>query len=65
MKVTTGPGMVKVLQPLAECDLSELTFMKTICTKISGVNDCRITRCGYTGEDGVEVRLFKFLVKIQ
>lgn len=50
-----GPGMTKVLQPLVDCDLSVLTFMKTINTKLCGVDGCRVTRCGYTGEDGVEI----------
>ena len=52
--------MTKVLQEVTDSDLSALTFMKTINTKICGINDCRITRCGYTGEDGVEVNISNF-----
>ncbi|XP_054721999.1 aminomethyltransferase, mitochondrial-like [Uloborus diversus] len=52
-----GPGMAKVLQPFVECNLSSLTFMTSIVTSVCGVDDCRITRCGYTGEDGVEISI--------
>lgn len=50
-----GPEMVKVLQPLIDTDFNALSFMKTVCTTICGVSECRISRCGYTGEDGVEI----------
>lgn len=55
--------MTKVLQPLTDCDLNVLTFMKTVNTKICGVDDCRVTRCGYTGEDGVEVNINNYNLK--
>ena len=48
--------MVAALQPLTDLDLSTLPFMTSQLATICGVQGCRITRCGYTGEDGVEVR---------
>ena len=56
-----GPSMTKVLQPGLTFDLSTLPFMKSTVTSVFGIPDCRITRCGYTGEDGVEVSLFIFM----
>ncbi|XP_067684640.1 aminomethyltransferase, mitochondrial-like [Haliotis asinina] len=50
-----GPKMTKVLQPGINFDLCQLTFMTSALTSIFGIPDCRITRCGYTGEDGVEI----------
>ncbi|XP_064483631.1 aminomethyltransferase, mitochondrial-like [Ornithodoros turicata] len=50
-----GPGMSKVLQPLVDCELSKLTFMCTTVATVAGIPHCRVTRCGYTGEDGVEI----------
>ncbi|KFM82915.1 Aminomethyltransferase, mitochondrial, partial [Stegodyphus mimosarum] len=54
-----GPGTAKVLDPLVGCSLSDLTFMTSTCSSICGVDDCRITRCGYTGEDGVEISILE------
>ena len=49
-----GPGMVSCLQPLTSLDLSQLSFMRSSECRVAGL-DCRVTRCGYTGEDGVEI----------
>jgi len=49
-----GPKSEEILQKLVEVDLSKLFFMDGIVAKINGF-DCRITRCGYTGEDGFEI----------
>ena len=47
--------MAKLLQEDVSFDLSQLYFMQTIEGSVFGVDNCRVTRCGYTGEDGVEV----------
>lgn len=50
-----GPLMQSILQPHVDISLSDLYFMTTSLATVCGVPNCRITRCGYTGEDGVEV----------
>ena len=50
-----GPSMARVLQAGLSDDLAKLSFMNSITTTVFGVPGCRVTRCGYTGEDGVEV----------
>lgn len=50
-----GPSMARVLQAGLSDDLAKLSFMNSISTTVFGVPGCRVTRCGYTGEDGVEV----------
>lgn len=52
-----GPAAMNVLQQLTKVNLSELYFMNTIEADVAGVADCRITRCGYTGEDGFEISI--------
>lgn len=49
--------MSRVLQEGLKEDLNKLTFMTSKLATVFGVPDCRITRCGYTGEDGVEVSI--------
>ncbi|KAL7884764.1 hypothetical protein AOLI_G00075340 [Acnodon oligacanthus] len=50
-----GPSMAQVLQEGVCDDLSKLTFMTSVLTPVFGIQGCRVTRCGYTGEDGVEI----------
>lgn len=52
-----GPEAWKVLQPLVDIDVTKLYFMTTSVATVSGVADCRVTRCGYTGEDGFEISI--------
>ncbi|XP_041350154.1 aminomethyltransferase, mitochondrial-like isoform X2 [Gigantopelta aegis] len=54
-----GPQMTKVLQPGIDHDLSSLPFMTSTMATVFGIPDCRVTRCGYTGEDGVEISVEK------
>ncbi|XP_030356575.1 aminomethyltransferase, mitochondrial isoform X1 [Strigops habroptila] len=50
-----GPSMARVLQAGLSDDLAKLSFMNSITATVFGVPGCRVTRCGYTGEDGVEI----------
>lgn len=36
-------------------DVTKMLFMTGIDTTVAGIEGCRVTRCGYTGEDGYEV----------
>lgn len=53
--VYAGPKAAKALQNGVSEDLSLLKFMNGKTMEVFGVADCRVTRCGYTGEDGFEV----------
>jgi aminomethyltransferase len=50
-----GPKMSELLQTGVKIDLSRFPFMGTSETSVFGIDGCRVTRCGYTGEDGVEI----------
>lgn len=52
-----GPKAVDTLQLLCKSNLSELYFMTSREMSVAGVDGCRVTRCGYTGEDGVEISM--------
>ncbi len=52
-----GPNAQKILQELADTELSEIVFF--YCkrdVKVAGAN-CLVSRTGYTGEDGFEIYL--------
>uniref|UniRef100_UPI00398F2F9B aminomethyltransferase, mitochondrial n=1 Tax=Pristiophorus japonicus TaxID=55135 RepID=UPI00398F2F9B len=50
-----GPSAVRVLQEGVSDDLGKLPFMWSAVMTVFGVQGCRVTRCGYTGEDGAEI----------
>lgn len=50
-----GPSMSSVLQEGVDFDLNKLPFMTNKMATVFGIPECRVTRCGYTGEDGVEI----------
>lgn len=54
-----GPLAAQALQKGVDFDLSKLYFMRGVTGTIFGVKNCRITRCGYTGEDGFELSIPK------
>ncbi len=49
-----GPHAQQMLQKAVEFDLSQLKSFGIVDTKIFGA-DCKISRTGYTGEDGFEI----------
>ncbi|XP_063448466.1 aminomethyltransferase, mitochondrial-like isoform X1 [Mytilus trossulus] len=50
-----GPSAGKVMQEAVDFDMNTLPFMTNKQCSVYGISDCRVTRCGYTGEDGVEI----------
>ena len=53
-----GKGAHAVIEKLTGQDLSRMPFMTSTTGAVGGV-PCRITRCGYTGEDGFELSVDK------
>lgn len=54
-----GPESAKIVQSVIgdSVQMHTLPFMGSVVTSVAGIKDCRITRCGYTGEDGVEISI--------
>ena len=45
-------------------DLSEMKFMTSAVMEVYSIPDCRVSRCGYTGEDGFEVHALTLLLQV-
>ena len=52
-----GPSAAEALQIGASGDISAMKFMNGENMDVFGVPGCRVTRCGYTGEDGFEISI--------
>jgi len=54
-----GPGAANAVAKLLPdgFDLTNMGFMTGADTTLDGIDGCRITRCGYTGEDGFEIAM--------
>mmetsp|Transcript_31490 Transcript_31490/g.62745 ORF Transcript_31490/g.62745 Transcript_31490/m.62745 type:complete len:415 (+) Transcript_31490:147-1391(+) len=54
-----GPGAAEAVKKLLPdgFDLTSMAFMTGTDTTLDGIKGCRITRCGYTGEDGFEIAM--------
>ncbi|EEC42576.1 glycine decarboxylase t-protein [Phaeodactylum tricornutum CCAP 1055/1] len=54
-----GPGAAASVAKLlpSDFDMTRMPFMSGRPTTLDGVDGCRITRCGYTGEDGFEIAM--------
>lgn len=49
-----GPKAAQALQRLTASELDPMSFMTSAVMDVDGIQ-CRVTRCGYTGEDGFEI----------
>jgi len=51
----TGPTASIALAPHVDFNLKDFYFLSAVDCKVAGISGCRVTRCGYTGEDGFEI----------
>ena len=58
-----GPLAATILQKAVKYDLKEQKFMTSRVTEVLGISKCRVSRCGYTGEDGFELSISNQEVK--
>lgn len=57
IKIKIGPNLTFVMKDyIKNYDIRKLYFMDSAVMNVCGIEGCRVTRCGYTGEDGIEVR---------
>ena len=54
-----GTGAAEVVKKLlpSDFDLTKMAFMTGVDIAVDGIQGCRLTRCGYTGEDGFEIAM--------
>ncbi|CAG0887478.1 unnamed protein product [Darwinula stevensoni] len=50
-----GPEAHSILQKVVDFPVNKVRFMTTTTGNVCGIEGCRVTRCGYTGEDGFEI----------
>lgn len=51
-----GKGAMAVATRLIpDIDFTKMNFMTGTVATVAGIPNCRVTRCGYTGEDGFEI----------
>lgn len=51
-----GPAAATVMGRLSSLDIKKMSFMNSVVTEIKGM-PVRVSRCGYTGEDGFEISM--------
>jgi len=51
-----SPAAMSKVLPL-DFDLERLAFMSSCEVLVGGIDECRLARCGFTGEDGFEIHI--------
>ena len=52
--------LTSVMKGATNYDMRSLYFMSSAIINVYGIEGCRVTRCGYTGEDGIEVFAIRY-----